>query len=163
MIIKTFLISCFLLFIGGDYLTAQDYDYIGAAKCKMCHNKPATGGQYKLWLGSKHATAMESLKGDEKKDPTCLKCHSTYGGVDEDFIATLKMSEGVSCESCHGAGSGYKSKSVMQSREKSMAKGLILPTEKVCLECHNDKSPHFKGFDFDEYVKKIAHPVPAAE
>lgn len=160
MFIKSVLFASFLLFLGGNNLNAQDYEYIGAAKCKICHNKPAGGAQYKKWAASKHANAMESLVGDEKKDPKCIKCHSTAGGVDEYLIATLKISEGVSCETCHGPGSAYKSKSVMQSREKSLAKGLILPTEEVCLQCHNDESPHFKGFNFDEAVEKIAHPVP---
>ncbi len=73
MYIRSLLFACFLLFLGGNYVTAQDYEYIGAAKCKMCHNKPATGGQYKQWAESKHAKAMESLKGDEKNDPKCLK------------------------------------------------------------------------------------------
>ncbi len=163
MYVKTLLIACFLLFLGGNYLNAQEYEYIGAAKCKTCHNKPAKGAQYKQWLGTKHAKAMESLVGDEKKDPACIKCHSTYGAVDEDLIATLKISEGVSCESCHGPGSGYKSNSTMKSREKSMARGLILPTEQLCLECHNEDSPHYKGFNFEEYMEKITHPNPAAQ
>ena len=163
MYVKSFLFACFLIFLGSNYLTAQDYEYIGAAKCKMCHNKTAVGAQYKQWAESKHAKAMESLEGDEKNDPKCLKCHSTAGSVDEMLIATLKVSEGVSCESCHGPGSGYKSKTTMQNQEKAIARGLILPTEQVCLECHNDESPHFKGFDYDEYVKKIEHPRPVKE
>lgn len=158
---KNLLVLIFLIFLGSGYAEAQDWEYIGAAKCKMCHNKPATGGQYKQWLGSKHASAMESLKGDEKEDPKCLKCHSTAGHADPDLILTLKVDEGVSCESCHGAGSGYKSKSVMQSREKSIAKGLIIPNEETCLACHNEESPHFKGFNYEEYYEKIAHPNPA--
>ncbi len=163
MYIKSILFACFLLFLGGNYLTAQEYEYIGAAKCKMCHNKAATGAQYKQWASTKHAKAMESLVGDEKKDPSCLKCHSTAGAVSEDLIATITVKEGVSCESCHGPGSGYKSKSVMQSREKSMAKGLIMPTEAVCLECHNEESPHYKGFNYEEYLEKVTHPIPTEE
>lgn len=157
---KSILIACVLLFLGGTSLTAQDYEYIGAAKCKMCHNKTSTGSQYKIWAASKHAKAMDLLVGDEKTDPNCIKCHSTAGSVDEDLIATLKSSEGISCESCHGPGSGYKSNTVMKSREKSLAKGLVIPDEAVCLECHNDESKYFKGFNYDEYVKKIAHPIP---
>ena len=163
MVIKSFLIVCFLAFLGGSSLTAQDYDYIGAAKCKTCHNKPATGAQYKAWAAGPHAKAMESLSAEEAKDPNCIKCHSTVGHVDADLIVGLKISEGVSCESCHGAGSGYKSNSVMKSREKSLAKGMVMPTEQLCKTCHNDESPHFKGFDFDEYVKKISHPIPVDE
>lgn len=158
---KNLLVLVFLIFLGAGYADAQDWEYIGAAKCKMCHNKPATGGQYKQWLGTKHAKAMESLKGDEKEDPSCLKCHSTAGHADPDLIRTLSVEEGVSCETCHGPGSGYKAKSVMQSREKSIEKGLIIPDEKLCKTCHNEESPHYKGFNFEEYMKKIAHPNPS--
>ncbi len=161
MYIKSFLIASFLFFLGGNYLTAQDYEYVGAAKCKMCHNKTSTGAQYKIWAQSKHAKAMESLNAVEKKDPKCIKCHSTAGSVNKDMLAGLKMSEGVSCESCHGPGSGYKSYSVMRNHKKSLAKGLIMPTKEVCIRCHNTKSKHYKKFNYDEYVKKIAHPVPS--
>jgi len=142
---------------------AQDFKYIGAVKCKMCHNKADKGAQYNKWAEGPHAKAMESLKGDEVNDPKCLKCHSTVGGIDKSLVASIKVKEGVSCESCHGPGSAYKNNTVMKSREKSIEKGLILPEEKVCLTCHNDESPHFKGFDFDEYVAKIAHDNPKTE
>jgi len=160
MYMKSILFVAFLLFLGGNYAEAQEYEYIGAAKCKMCHNKPATGAQYKQWQETKHAKAMESLKGDEKNDPKCLKCHSTVGHVDESLVATLKVDEGVSCESCHGPGSGYKSNAVMKDREKSIAKGLIIPDEKLCKTCHNEESPHYKGFNYAEYVAKISHDDP---
>ncbi len=158
--IRSLIVICLVTFLGTYNLTAQDFEYVGAKKCKMCHNKPAKGGQYKQWLGTKHATAMESLKGDEKKDPACIKCHSTYGSVDSDLIATLKITEGVSCESCHGPGSKYYPNAIMKSREKSMARGLILPTKDVCLKCHNDECAHYKGFDFKTYTEKITHPDP---
>lgn len=161
MVIRSFLIACFFIFIGANSMTAQN-EYIGAAKCKMCHNKPSTGAQYKQWQETKHASAMESLKGDEKNDPKCLKCHSTYYGDDEMLMATIKPEEGVSCESCHGAGSGYKSNSVMKDQAKSIERGLIIPDETLCKKCHNEESPHFKGFNYEEYVKKIAHPIPAS-
>jgi hypothetical protein len=165
-----------LLFFAGSALVAQDYDYIGAAKCKMCHNKAATGQQYKIWSEGPHANAMKSLSSDQAMaiakergiaDPTtdaaCIKCHSTAGGTDESLHAGLKIDEGVSCETCHGAGSGYKSNSVMKSREKSIEKGLIIPDEKLCKNCHNEESPTYKGFNYEEASKKIAHPNPAAE
>jgi hypothetical protein len=129
----------------------------------MCHNKPATGKQYAIWLDGPHAKAMESLSKEEAKDPNCIKCHSTAATVDESLLAGLKISEGVSCESCHGPGSGYKTNAIMKSREKSMERGLILPTEDVCRKCHNEESPTFKGFDYADAVKKIAHPVPKDE
>ena len=161
MVYRLFMIVSFLIFLGGSKISAQEYDYIGAAKCKVCHNKPAMGGQYKVWAAGPHANAMESLTAEEAKDPKCIKCHSTVGHIDPDLIIGLKISEGVSCESCHGAGSGYKTNSVMKDREKSIKRGLTLPTEQVCKTCHNEESPNYKGFDYAEYVKKIAHPIPA--
>lgn len=143
-------------------LTAQDFKYIGAAKCKMCHNKPDKGEQFKVWSEGPHAKAMESLSAEEAKDPACLKCHSTVGHIDEGLVASIKVEEGVSCESCHGPGSAYKGASIMKDREESMAKGLILPVEEVCVKCHNKESPDFKGFDYAEYCAKIAHPNPKA-
>jgi hypothetical protein len=154
----TFLLSIIVLLASSAH--AQKFKYIGASKCKMCHNKVAKGEQYKKWAAGPHAKAMESLKGDEAKDPKCLKCHSTIGGVDKSLVASLKITDGVSCESCHGAGSAYKSATVMKKQELSLAKGLIIPDEKVCKTCHNEESPHYKGFNFDEYVAKIAHDDP---
>jgi hypothetical protein len=140
---------------------AQEYDFIGAKKCKMCHNKPATGEQYKKWSEGPHAKAMESLKGDGASDPKCLKCHSTAATANPDLIAGLTVEEGVSCESCHGAGGSYFKNPIMKDREKALANGLIIPDEELCKTCHNSESPTFKGFDYAEYSKQIAHPNPA--
>lgn len=159
--IRTLTLICLVVFLGSSNLTAQDFEYVGAKKCKMCHNKDAKGAQYKQWATTKHASAMKSLNAEEAKDPTCIKCHSTYGSVDQDLILSLKITDGVSCESCHGPGSKYFPSGTMKNREKAMAKGLIVPTEAVCITCHNDESPHFKGFDFAEYSKKISHPNPS--
>ena len=156
-----FLLGVMILATGT--LAAQNFKYIGADKCKMCHNKPEKGEQYNKWKAGPHANAMSSLNAEEAKDPKCLKCHSTAAAVDAKMIATLTATEGVSCESCHGPGSLYKSMSVMKSREQSIAKGLIIPDEALCKTCHNEESPTFKGFDYAEYSAKIAHPNPLAK
>jgi nitrate/TMAO reductase-like tetraheme cytochrome c subunit len=155
------MLICLVAFLGSSTVTAQDFEYVGAKKCKMCHNKPAKGAQYAQWAGTVHAKAMESLNAEEAKNPACIKCHSTVGHVDADLIASLKISDGVSCETCHGPGSKYFPNAIMKSREKSLAKGMILPTEELCVTCHNSESPHFKGFNFEEYMAKIAHPNPS--
>ncbi len=141
-------------------MNAQDAKYIGATKCKMCHNKADKGEQYNKWAAGPHAKAMDALTGDEKTNPKCLKCHSTAASVDQSLVATIKVEEGVSCESCHGPGSAYKSIPIMKDRAKSVAAGLIIPDETVCKKCHNEESPNYKGFNFDEYFAKIAHPNP---
>ena len=163
MIVRTLLIASLLYFFGSSSMQAQDFDYIGAAKCKTCHNKPSTGAQYNIWMESPHAKAMEALSAEEAKDPKCVKCHSTVGHVDPNLIAGLKVEEGVSCESCHGPGSAYKSNTIMKDRQKAVENGLIIPDEKLCKQCHNEESPHYKGFNYAEYLKKIAHPNPAKE
>ncbi len=132
----------------------SQHSYIGAAKCKMCHLK-----EYKAWSAGKMATAFADLKGDQAKDPNCVKCHVTgfgkggytIGGPNEPDLTN------VQCEACHGPGSDYKS--VMKDRAKAIAAGLIIPDEKVCVECHNKESPNFKGFDFAAMKDKV-HPVP---
>lgn len=138
-----------------------DFEYIGAAKCKMCHNKPPQGEQYNKWAAGPHANAMKSLNETEAKDPKCLKCHSTVGHTDKALHAGIKVEEGVSCETCHGPGSAYKTLSIMKDRAKSIENGLIIPDEKLCRSCHNEESPTFKGFDYKEASAKIAHPDPS--
>ena len=170
---KTFIFTLLAMFAGGTLL-AQNFKYIGASKCKMCHNKPAKGEQFNKWMEGPHAGAMKSLSSEKSMeiakakgiaDPTtdagCLKCHSTVGHIDAKLVASIKIDEGVSCESCHGPGSMYKGVSVMKNRELSMQKGLILPTEEVCVTCHNEESPTYKPFNYEEKVALMAHPDPS--
>jgi len=114
----------------------------------MCHNKAATGEQYNKWKAGPHANAYNVLSETEKTNKECLGCHTT---------PTLAATEGVSCEACHGPGSIYKSMTIMKVREKSIESGLTLPTEEVCKKCHNEKSPTFKGFNYEEYCSKVKH------
>jgi hypothetical protein len=155
--------------------------YIGAAKCKMCHNKPAEGAQYDLWLKSAHANAFKTLAGekakaeaakqgiaDPQKDPKCLKCHTTAASVPAGAVGhKIAAEEGVSCESCHGPGSGYFKKKTMEEIAAGTLDGktvgMVKPTEAVCKECHRPEgNSFFKEFVFAERVKKIAHPKPEA-
>ncbi|MCF8378926.1 MAG: cytochrome c family protein [Bacteroidales bacterium] len=159
---KLKLISLLLTVFMFTTLSAQEFKYIGAEKCKMCHNKPEKGEQFNKWSAGPHANAMKSLKGAEAQDPKCLKCHSTAGHVDAKAIATLTVAEGVSCETCHGPGSRYKAIPIMKNQAQSIANGLIIPDEKLCRTCHNEESPDFKGFDYAKYSAKIAHPNPLA-
>jgi len=150
------------------------HKYIGAAKCKMCHNTPAQGEQFKKWSESKHAKAFEVLASPEalevgkklgvekpQESPKCLGCHVTgFSAPAEAKEATLTSAEGVGCEGCHGPGSDYKAMSIMKSKEASVAAGLIIPDEKLCKTCHNETSPTYKAFVFADAAKLIAHPIP---
>ncbi len=160
MSIKKLMMLVCLSLLTFPVLKAQDFEYVGVMKCKICHNSTTKGAQYKKWEASKHAHAMEALKGNDAKNPKCLKCHSTFYSVSPDLRAGIKAKEGVSCESCHGPGSKYKSLGVMKNHKKSLANGLIIPNEQTCKKCHNSESPNFKGFDYKTYLAKIAHPLP---
>lgn len=170
---KNLIIVCLSLLIFST-VSAQTFKYIGADKCKMCHNKPATGEQYNKWLKDPHSKALKTLSNqasleyakkngiaDPAKDAKCLKCHSTYEKAGANLRAGILADEGVSCESCHGPGSAYKSPALMKNKEQAMKNGLILPDNKVCITCHNKENPFFKEFNFATYSAKIAHPNPA--
>ncbi len=154
--LMTLIIVAFVFSIGY----AEDFTYIGSKKCKMCHKGEKKGMVFEKWEKGPHAKAFETLKkeGAETK-PECLVCHTT--GYDKSGYkigeANAADFEGVGCESCHGPGSAYKKISVMKDKAQAMENGLIIPDAKVCTQCHNEKSKDFKGFKFDEYVKKIDH------
>ena len=142
----------------------------------MCHKKADTGNQLKIWEESAHANAFKTLQteaadkiagGKAAEDPKCLKCHVSGHGVDASLLSSkFNIEDGVQCETCHGAGSEYKSKKVMEDHAKSVAAGMTeyeneAAIEKQCRTCHNEESPNFKGFNFEEMWAKIKHPVPA--
>jgi len=152
-----------LLYLGG---VAAAHDYAGAEKCKMCHKGEPKGKVWEIWEASAHAKAYQSLvaKGDSSEmKAECLTCHVTGFGKPSGFAVgdTTKMKlANVGCEACHGPGMDYKAMAIMKDKAKAKEAGLIMPTEETCKTCHNEKSPTFKGFDFVEYGKKIAHKVP---
>jgi hypothetical protein len=160
--------------VGGTI--AADHAFIGAGKCKMCHNADAKGAQFNKWSESRHSKAYATLAGakakeiaaakgiaDPQKDAGCLSCHVTgHGAAAALLTEKYSVEEGVSCESCHGPGGDYWKMNVMKDRTASVAAGLVLPDEKTCATCHNDKSPTFKGFDYAKAQAAIAHPNPQA-
>lgn len=166
--------------VGSSVLIAAERDaslVVGAKKCGICHKKEETGNQLGKWQAGPHAKAFKTLGNEQSKeiakkmgiaDPQksgkCLKCHSTaYNMTEKIATETIAVEEGVSCESCHGPGKKYMPKSIMESREKSIANGMIHPATKTCTECHNQESPTFKGFDEKKFWEQIAHPNPAAK
>jgi hypothetical protein len=153
--------------------------FVGVSKCKSCHNKKEKGAQYDVWKTGPHARAWETLASPAalalaeelelgvtpQESPACLECHVTGHGAPEKLTGKLKEKNGVGCESCHGAGGDYYRKTEMTAifRGELMPEtvGLVFPNESVCRGCHNERSPTWAGFDFDEAVAKIAHPHPA--
>ncbi len=164
---------------GIGHAGKKEFKYVGVKACKSCHSSKSRGNQYGIWLKVPHHNAYKVLAtekaketakkmgvtGDPQKSPKCLKCHTTAYGVDKKYIAsTFKIEDGVQCEACHGPGSAYKRYSVMkklyQGKLNPADYGLVIPTEKTCKRCHNEECANYKTFNFEEFYKKIAHPVP---
>ena len=173
IIIAVLVCVCFVLSLGQ-----AENKFVGAKKCAMCHKAKDKGEAFTLWEKTKHATAYKTLLseeaikiGKEKKlakapaeSPECLKCHVTGGGEAKNVDAGWKKDEGVTCEACHGAASGYMMiHNKPENKEKAVAAGLVKPADvkKACETCHNSDSPTFKGFKYDEMWAKIAHKLPA--
>ncbi|MBF8294163.1 MAG: cytochrome [Bacteroidetes bacterium] len=154
--------------------------YVGTKMCGMCHKSDKQGKQLDIWQKSKHAEAYKTLttakaaefakarglKKPATESPECLECHTFGKTVDASlFEKGFDIKEGVQCESCHGPGSQYKNMTVMKDKAKSAAAGLLVykdnvEIEKFCRSCHNEKSPAYKEFKFEEMWGKIKHAVP---
>lgn len=168
---KLFLVSSFfgLLLLPPSLLLAQEKEpikYIGPGSCAAtsCHGsvKPIAGSrilqnEYSTWiLQDKHSRAYQALTGEvgermarilklgarAEEAPKCLACHALYT-TPEQRGRVFEISEGVSCENCHGPASAWLGQHTTRSwqHEKSVALGMadtrnvIHRTEK-CLECH---------------------------
>lgn len=140
--------------------------YIGPGSCAAtsCHGsvKPIAGSrifqnEYSTWIiQDKHSRAYQALTGDvgermarilklgarAEDAPKCLACHA-LNPPPEQRGRVFEISEGVSCENCHGPASAWLGQHTTRSwpHEKSVALGMadtrdvIHRTEK-CLECH---------------------------
>jgi len=157
-----------IVFVAGT--VAAENKYIGTKTCAMCHKAKDKGEAFTIWSKTKHAEAFTVLQSDAAKKvakekgltvapdqaPQCLKCHLTGG-------AAAEVKEGVTCEACHGAASGYKMlHTKAETKAKAVEAGLVVgdAAMKVCVSCHNSESPTFKGFKQAEMWAKIAHKLP---
>jgi YVTN family beta-propeller protein len=146
--------------------------YIGVFTCAACHKGPTMGYEFSKWRMSAHSRAYavlataeaytiarkQGLKDDPQTNFACLKCHTTaYHQLTEGIIELYSLYEGVGCEACHGAGSHYYPEAVMRDSRAAKAAGLKEVNRETCLRCH--EKAHNKPFDYDEAVKKIAHPI----
>jgi hypothetical protein len=168
---KFFLFSSLvhLSFLTPSLLRAQEKEpvkYIGPGSCAAtsCHGsvKSIAGSrilqnEYSTWiLQDKHSRAYQALTGDvgerlarilklgakAEESPKCLACHALYTTPEQRGRA-FEISEGVSCENCHGPASAWLGPHTTRSwqHEKSVALGMsdtrnvIHRTEK-CLQCH---------------------------
>ncbi len=157
-------------------------NYVGVKRCRVCHLNEAKSWEQtkmsKVYELLKPGAAAEAKKAhkldpnkDYTKDSTCLGCHTTgYGKGGFTSIEATPDLAGVTCEACHGPGGSYVKKELMSldNREFKLADvqaaGLILPDEKACKNCHNEKSP-FVGpgyvFDFEKRKSQGVHTIAA--
>src|SRR5256885_2163995 len=154
------------IFAQSAKSSAEPQKYIGPGSCAAtsCHGsvKPVAGSrilqtEYSTWiLKDKHSRAYQALTGEigermarilkvgakAEDSPKCLGCHALFTAPEQRGRA-FEISEGVSCENCHGPASAWLGAHTTreQSHEKSIAMGMfdtrnvIHRTEK-CLECH---------------------------
>ncbi|MHB8639581.1 MAG: multiheme c-type cytochrome [Candidatus Acidiferrales bacterium] len=144
---------------------AAPFQYVGAGGCSApaCHGsvRPMTQtrvwqNEYSTWVTQdKHSRAYSVLSGPvavrmakllglsaANTAPKCLACHAIDAAPSE-RARTFDISDGVSCESCHGPASAWLGPhtTVGWTHEQSLKLGmydtrnLVLRTQR-CLECH---------------------------
>ena len=169
------LCGALIVLIASHFAYAQDFKYVGAKRCAMCHRGEKKGKVFEIWQESKHAKSFATLataeakevakkagvEGDPQKADQCLSCHITgHGQPAAKMMASYKADEGITCETCHGPGSEYQKMATMQDQAKFIAAGGIVPKPENCKTCHNEKSPTYKAFDFASFYKQIEHHTP---
>src|SRR6516225_4668578 len=146
--------------------TNQPVKYIGPGSCAAtsCHGsvKPVAGSrvlqnEYSIWIvQDKHSRAYQALTGEvgermarilklnakAAESAKCLACHALYTTPEQRGRA-FEISEGVSCESCHGPASAWLGPHTARAwpHEKSVALGMydtrgLIPRTQKCLQCH---------------------------
>ena len=169
--------------LGGE---DAEVKFVGSRKCKMCHKElyksweettHAAESMESLKPGTK-AEAKKKAGLDPEKDYTtdekCLGCHVTGFGkeggysvpdaADEKAVKKAAKLANVGCECCHGAGGEYTKlhKEIMKSKrmykvEEMHKAGTKKIEAATCTACHNEKSPTYQKFDFEEKKNKNTH------
>lgn len=165
---KLSLLLCALLSASVSLSANADelHKFIGPGSCAAtsCHGsvKPVAESrilqnEYSTWIvKDKHSRAFQALTSDvgermgrilklgakAEESPKCLTCHALYATA-EQRGRTFEISEGVSCENCHGPASGWLGQHTVQSwpHQKSVALGMqdtrnVIHRAEKCLECH---------------------------
>jgi len=166
--------------LAADYSPSKDPIYIGSRACAQCHDGPETGHQFSKWRLTAHARAYTALSLPEAKticelsgipeEPhqakMCLGCHAT-ASEEEDWEhgELFHLEDGLQCETCHGPGSEYATREVMQDRARAIANGLRLTGLDHCMICHRAKGSHdtvlkTKPFELEAAWQTIIHPRP---
>src|SRR5260370_40084213 len=124
-ILRVVLCACFMTLQALLFAQNEQMKYIGPGSCAetSCHGsvKPIAGtrilqNEYSPWIiQDKHSRAYQALTGDvgermarilklgakSEEAPKCLACHA-LNPAPEQRGRVFEISEGVSCENCHG-------------------------------------------------------------
>jgi hypothetical protein len=139
--------------------------FVGPGSCSAtaCHggirpvaNSRILQNEYSTWiLQDKHAQAYKALTtplaermvkimglGNASSAPRCLSCHALAVPAEKKG-REFDISEGVSCENCHGPASGWLGEHTLTNwkHEQSLARGMIDTLDlrrrtEQCLTCH---------------------------
>src|SRR5499427_1597839 len=159
----------FTLTLSSQLKKSEDPQrYVGPGSCAAtaCHGsvKPVAGSrilqtEYSTWiLQDKHSRAYQVLTGDvgermarilklgakAEDAPKCLACHALYTTPDQRGRA-FEISEGVSCENCHGPAQAWLGQHTEhespEKHAKSVSLGMadtrdVVHRAEKCLTCH---------------------------
>jgi len=143
--------------IFDEAMASGKYQYVGNAKCRLCHREFFIGRKKDL-----HDFALEKVIGlGHGENPRCLTCHATGYGVDTGFTSmeeTPRLAN-VQCEGCHGPGNVH-----VKLRD---AGGFLAGTDrpdrihKMCRSCHTERwNRSFHEEEFETVYKKYKNPTP---
>ena len=117
---------------------------IGPDACATCHST-----QHSEWTGHSHASAFTKLPVKARSNPLCLTCHAPD---------PQRREAGVTCESCHGAGSEYSEGHLMRDKYLRGFLGLKKVELATCKTCHqNDHSTKLRPIDLAALWNKLHH------
>ena len=142
---------------------AGKYNGPGGCAASSCHGSvqpktttPIFQNEYTIWIAQdKHARAFNVLRnavserigrilniGPPAQAPKCLACHALYVSPEQQ-AQTFELADGVSCENCHGPGSGWLGPHTTKNwpHEKSVQLGMydtrnLEKRGEKCLTCH---------------------------
>lgn len=124
-------------------------NFAGATNCMACHKSV-----HQDWMGTTHATALETLKKiGMGKNASCLPCHTVGYGLSTGFKdeATTPQFAGVQCENCHGPAADHAA---------NPADPLTLPRKEIastlCGGCHSGVNhPTYEEWSQSSHVQVV--------
>jgi hypothetical protein len=147
--------TALLLLVGRGWgqeappAASQAEGYVWAGECKACH-----ADIYDSWARTKHAKSWARFGAEERKPgSTCVGCHVT-GPKEPIELGGEIVNANVQCEGCHGPGKAHVD--AAKAGNAAAAKMVASPPQRLCETCHNDKSPHYRGFFFAA-LKGLVH------